>query len=791
MAIIFPHRRITPVTSFSGFFQFVLSGLLAVAICSSVYAQSPRHTVSGFVHDAQTGESLIGATVSLPGAHVGTITNRYGFYSLTLPADSVAIAVSFIGYQPQVFRFRLAADTTLYVRLRPMALGLDEVVVEAERNRRIEETTRMSTIGVPVSQIQEMPALLGETDVLKALQLLPGIQSGAEGTSGLYVRGGGPDQNLILLDGVPVYNASHLFGFFSVFNADAIQRVEVVKGGFPARYGGRLSSVIEIDMKEGNMNRYAAQGGIGVVASRLTVEGPTLKDRGSFVLSGRRTYIDLLSRPFMPEDDFAGYYFYDFNAKINHIVSDRDRVYLSLYTGDDRFSHTYRYTGAETRSQFGWGNTTFALRWNRVFSNKLFGNLTLTSSNYEFSIGIDERRRNAESFAMRYASGIRDLGARVDFEYLPSPAHSIRAGLSATSQEFSPGAAHFRITGGSDDIDLRLEPVSPIGAVSVAGYFEDEVRISPRLAANVGVHGSMFSVEGQQYVSLQPRAALRYLVLPNWSVKASYATMEQYLHLLANSGIGLPTDLWVPATDRVRPQLSRQVAAGIGGSALDGALELSVEGYYKTMDNLIEYVQGAHFLNLDRDWQDLVTSGSGRSYGAELFVQRRAGRLTGWLGYTLSWTHRQFEHLNDGREFPYKYDRRHDVSTTISYDLGRRLDVSATWVYGTGNAVTLPIGRLATDHHESGFHPGGWVQEGYLYGDRNAHRMRAYHRLDLGMNWRVASRRSEHVLSMGVFNAYNRKNPFFIYFDETFDGVVAKQVSLFPAIPSLSYNFKF
>lgn len=774
--------------------------LVAVALCTALvtdgYAQSPRHTISGFVHDSESGEALIGASVGLPNSHVGTITNRYGFYSLTLPADSISLIVSFIGYRTQFFRFDLTADTTLHMHLRPATVGMDEVVVEAERNVRIEETTRMSTIGVPIAQIQEMPALLGETDVLKALQLLPGIQSGAEGTSGLYVRGGGPDQNLILLDGVPVYNASHLFGFFSVFNADAIQRVEVVKGGFPARYGGRLSSVIEIDMKEGNMNRYAAQGGIGLVASRLTVEGPTLPQRGSFVLSGRRTYIDVLARPFMPEDDQAGYYFYDFNAKVNHIVSDRDRLYLSMYTGDDRFSHDWRYGGGHSQNRMGWGNTTLAIRWNRVFSNKLFSNVTITSSDYEFSVALDERRNYGDDFAMRYTSGIRDHGARIDVEYLPSPAHSIRAGLGTTLQDFRPGAAHFRITG-TEPIDLDLAPVRSIKAVSLAGYVEDDVRFSRRLAANVGIHASMFSVRGEQYMSLQPRMALRYVVAPNWSVKASYAEMEQYLHLLANSGIGLPTDLWVPATDRVRPQFSRQVASGIGGSLFDGAVEVSLEGYYKTMSNLIEYTQGAHFLNLDRDWQDLVTAGSGRSYGAEFLVQRRAGRLAGWIGYTLSWTDRQFDELNNGLRFPFKYDRRHDLATTLSYRLTRRLDLAGTWVYGTGNALTLPVGRVATEYSSGEFHFMPWLANDYLYGDRNAHRMRSYHRLDLALNWRFRMRRGEHVLNVGVFNAYNRKNPFFIYFDNHGyhphgeAGTVAKQVSLFPVIPSLSYNFKF
>jgi hypothetical protein len=765
----------------------IASLLLVICFLLVDAAQAQRHTISGHVRDAETGEALIGATVGLPAVQVGTTTNRYGFYSLTLPGDSITLVFSYLGYRPEIHRFHLAADTTLNVRLVPTAVGIEEITVEAERTQRIEETTRMSTIGIPVQQIQDMPALLGERDVLKAIQLLPGIQSGAEGTSGLYVRGGGPDQNLILLDGVPVYNAAHLFGFFSVFNTDAIQRVEVVKGGFPARYGGRLSSVIEIDMKEGNMNRFAAQGGIGVISSRLTLEAPIVKDRTSFVISGRRTYIDLLTRPFMKlEDGVGGYYFYDVNAKVNHTISSRDRVYLSLYTGDDRFSFRMRNNHSDSQNSFGWGNTTLALRWNHLFSNRLFGNLTLTRSEYEFSLSSDERYRDG-SHLLRYTSGIEDLGARYDLDFMPSPQHAIKAGIAVVSHDFRPGAAHFRIEG-DQNMDVYLAPVRSIGAVESSAYIEDDMRISRRLGANVGLHASMFSVNERHYTSVQPRLALRYSLTSNWAAKASFASMQQHLHLLTNSGMGLPTDLWVPATDRVRPQVSRQVAVGVGGTVLDGAYEVSAETYYKTMNNLIEYREGANFLNLDRDWQDLVTSGSGTSYGGEVFVQRRVGRVTGWLGYTLSWTGRQFEELNDGLRFPYKYDRRQSPAPNPPSRAPPPLDLAATWIYGTGNAITVPVGRMAHPNRHGGW---TWLDNRFVYSDRNAYRMAAYHRLDLSMNWRFRIRRGEHTLNTSLFNAYNRKNPFFIFFDEHQGQTVAKQVSLFPTIPSITYHFNF
>ena len=782
---------------------------------------TPRYTISGYVQDAETGEKLIGATVLLArtseGATVGTTTNRFGFYSLTLPAGPTELAYAYLGFTPQARGFALEGDTTLTVALDPAALELTGVEVVGERAERVEETTRMGRIEVPVEQIEALPALLGEVDVLKALQLLPGVQSGTEGTSGLYVRGGGPDQNLILLDGTPVYNASHLFGFFSVFNADAIKNVELSKGGFPARYGGRLSSVIEIDMKEGNMKEFAAQGSLGLIASRLTLEGPIVQDKTSFMLSGRRTYIDLLTRPFLPEDERAGYYFYDLNAKLNHIFSPRDRLFLSVYAGDDRFGVDTRDGGdgdgfaSSAEGGFGWGNVTAALRWNHVLSQKLFANTTLTFTRYRFEVDVEERFRRQEEgrtsedvIVARYDSGIRDWSARLDLDYLPNPNHYVKLGGGAILHRFAPGASQYRVIEGGIPFADTTVASRETDAQELMLYAEDDVRLGRRLKVNAGVHASAMRVGGEIYSSLQPRLSGRLLVGDRWSLKASYVTMRQYIHLLTNAGVGLPTDLWVPATERVAPQRAWQAAAGAASSF--GPFELSLEGYYKAMDDLITYRPGAGFTAPGGDWQDeVLTGGRGTSYGAEVFIQKKRGRTSGWLGYTLSWTDRQFDGLGGGAAYPYRYDRRHDVSVVLSRRLSERFDASASWVYGTGKATTLATARYRAADDPGSFGSGSIFgysgSEVEYFSERNGFREPAYHRLDVGLSYYFSRRPNEHVLALSVYNAYNRKNPFFIDFetDDEFDPDTGEVrfterlvgYALFPIIPSLTYRFQF
>jgi outer membrane cobalamin receptor len=746
----------------------------------------------------------------------GTSSNRYGFYSITLPAGEVSLMYSYVGYVTQTYEFVLNRDTVINAGMIG-ALQLKEVEVTAAQTNRIQETTQMSALSVPVSQIKSIPALLGEVDVLKVLQLMPGIQSGGEGSSGLYVRGGGPDQNLILLDDVPVYNASHLFGFFSVFNADAINNVELLKGGFPARYGGRVSSVIDVGLKEGNTQHFHGEGSIGVVAAKLTLEGPIVKDKTSFIISGRRTYIDLLARPFIKaanesadiSDVMVGYYFYDLTAKINHKISSKDRIYLSAYMGNDKFYAEMEETTAayssKVHSGLLWGNITGAFRWNRIFTNRLFGNTTFTYSRYRMNIYMKEWEtetmndiRNERYYGMDYRSGIEDWSVRMAFDYLPSPNHYIRFGGNATSHTFNPGS----IGATSEQIPISFGG-RKIHAYEYSLYAEDDIRLTSRLKANAGLHWSAFSVRGKLHNVWQPRFSARYLLTDALSAKVSYSRMAQYIHLLTNSNLGLPTDLWVPSTNILNPQLSHQTVAGVAWN-VKGAYELSVEGYYKTMDNVMEYREGASAFDVHHQWEDKILQGEGRSYGVELFVQKKTGTFTGWVGYTLSWSDRRFDDLNGGRRFSYRYDRRHDISAVAVKRFGERVELSGTWIFGSGNCITVPTGIFdASDP----FNPDTQLDV-LEYGERNGYRMAPYHRLDISISLIRKKRWGESRWIFGVYNAYNRRNPYYIDIDErtyhegnptssrqddyqSYTQYRYKQVSLFPIIPSISYRFKF
>jgi hypothetical protein len=755
-------------------------------------------TISGYVRDAKSGENLIGVAIFNSVTGQGTATNAYGFYSLTLSKDSVKLVASYLGYERGIFNTYLDKDLQQNLLLAPAVTALQEVeIVNTQVEEDVKETTRMSTINMSVAQIKAVPALFGEVDVLKVLQLLPGVQSGGEGTSGLYVRGGGPDQNLILLDGVPVYNASHLFGFFSVFNADALNNVELVKGGFPARYGGRLSSVLDISMKEGNMNEVEGEGSIGLIASRLTVSAPLKKDVASFIVSGRRTYIDVLARPFMPKDEVAGYYFYDLNAKLNWKVSDKDRLYLSAYTGYDEFYATSERMDTDqqkSRAGLGWGNLTSAFRWNRVLNQRLFLNTHLTYTKYQFDISNEEEARYQDkeyTYKLKYLSNIRDLSAKLDFDYIPNPSHYIRFGTQVVGHQFQPGALQVRGNNGGNAEDLDVNTVKT-NAQEVGLYLEDDVRLSEKLKLNVGLRANGFAVNKEFYSALEPRASVRFIANEKLSLKASYANMTQFIHLLTNSGIGLPTDLWVPSTDKIQPQRSHQVALGATRTLAQDKLEVSLEGYYKTMHNLIEYKEGASFIGISNSWDTKVTSGKGWAYGMELFLHKKTGRTNGWIGYTLAWSNRQFADLNRGEKYPYRYDRRHDIELVVIHQLKPNLSLSGTWVYGTGNSITLPEARYVVgEAWEGGY---GGTQTYNDYGSRNGYRMAAYHRADISLSHTKKKRWGEVVNNISFYNAYNRKNPYYIYIaggEREGEAPRFKQVSLFPILPSVSKTFKF
>lgn len=780
-----------------------LLGVLILTFVASTSLFAQQHTISGYIKDLGSGESLIAANVFNKKDLNGTITNTFGFFSLTLPQDSVTIVVSYVGYQSVETTFYLNKSIELNIELLS-SIELDEIVITGEEE--IQQQTQMSSVTVQVKQIQALPSLMGEVDVLKVLQLLPGVQSGTEGSSGLYVRGGGPDQNLILLDGVPIYNSSHLFGFFSVFNADAINNVDLIKGGFPARYGGRLSSVIDISLKEGSSKKFKGTATIGLIASKVTLEGPINKDKTSFLVSARRTYIDILAQPFIKAQTDgkggAGYFFYDINAKINHTFSNKDRLYISGFLGKDKAYNKYKnsYIDAGTtidiKDDFGlnWGNAIAAIRWNHLYTPKLFSNLTLTYSKYNFSIFEESVTKTKDSsgttediFAIQYNSGIEDLAAKLDFDYIPNPNHFIRFGANAIYHSFNPGVLSYR----ASDIDTVAGSFET-SAYEFATYIEDDFKVGKKLKINAGVHFSSFAVEDQFYTSVQPRIALRYLMNNGYAMKASYAEMAQYIHLLSNSGIGLPTDLWVPSTNKVKPQSSFQYALGIA-KTFNKSYELSVEGYYKEMDNLIEYKDGASFTSVNKDWQDKIEAGSGTSYGAEVFFQKKLGKLSGWVGYTLSWTNRQFDNINFGKEYPYRYDRRHDISITSVYKLSDHVQLAAAWIYGTGNAVSLPTSTYLGNNSAQGSYYGFYGNGVQYYEGRNGYRMAAYHRLDFNIAWTKVKKNGIRKFTLGFYNMYSHKNPFFIQIGYDYDTGKKKfiQYSLMPIIPSISYRFDF
>ncbi|HEX8385860.1 MAG TPA: TonB-dependent receptor plug domain-containing protein, partial [Rubricoccaceae bacterium] len=787
------------------------------------------------------------ASVAAVDARRGAATNVFGHYSLSLPAGPTRIVVSYVGYAPWRATVVLTDDHRLDVTLQPDAV-LAEAVVEADEDalRRPEDTPQMGQTALTGRDVRGLPALLGETDVLKAIQTLPGVRGGAEGTAGIYVRGGSPDQTLILLDGVPVYNANHLFGFLSVFNGDAVNRVELTKGAYPARFGGRLGSVLDVRLRDGDLEAFGGQGQVGLLSSRLLVEGPIVPGRASFLVSGRRTYVDLVARPFIAaanrdsRENGSGEtvdptaYFYDLNAKLNWRATDRDRFYLSLYGGSDVFGFrdvqpqrdcyddgtgnvTCSASDVENRTtaSLDWGNLTAAARYTRVVSPRVFAAATLTASDYGFDVGADVENDvggpEPTRASARYRSGIRDLAARLDLDVALGHGHTSRAGAGVALHRFTPGA--LSLSGTAPDvagIDTTLGSSRTVGA-DLTAYAEDEWAVSPRLTLGLGLHGALYASGGTVYPSAEPRVSAAFQVRDRLAVKASFAVTQQPLHLLTSAGgIGLPADLWVPATDRIGPERGEQLAVGLAGSSASGRTTWTLEAYGRTMRGLVEYRPGAVFSSPYDDWQDLVLTGSGRSAGVEGFVQHRTDRLSAWLGYTLARTDRQFDGLNGGARFPFRYDRTHDVSAVAQYTLSRRFDVSASWTFGTGDAVTLPRAEYESPDYAGGdisywttrfAQYGFYGTEATAYSARNGFRLPSYHRLDLAATLYFRRGPRPHALALNVYNAYNRKNTFLTALDDesTYDPATGQQsrtrrltgISIFPVLPTLSYQFSF
>ena len=762
---------------------------------------SQKYTLSGYLTDESSGETLIGATIYNPETYEGTTTNAYGFYSLTMNTGNISVVFSYLGFKTFKIDTLLDKNISLNIALKE-GVEINEVVINVGKDKSISETSQMSQINIPIKQIKRMPAILGEPDLIKTLQLLPGVQSGGEGSAGFYVRGGGPDQNLILLDGAPLYNVSHLFGFFSTFNPDAINNVNLIKGGFPARYGGRLSSVLDISMKEGNLKKWGAEGSVGIISSRLTVQGPIIKDKMSFIFSGRRTYYDILAAPFILAAtggrSSAAFYFYDLNAKLNYKISDKDRIYLSVYNGKDKFGVKLKESmdGQDdlvTRAGIWWGNLTSTLRWNHIITDKLFMNTSLISSQFKFNIGAKydyawtewpSGNNIRETYKFDYYSGINDIGGKVDFDWIPKSNHLIKFGAGVTQHKFSTGILDFSIKDSNMSLDTTIGP-DPIHSIESFVYIEDDIKLTKKFKVNFGAHLSGFSVRDNFFPSVQPRLSARYLLKNNWAIKSSYSQMRQFIHLLTNERAGLPTDLWVPATERAKPEDSWQLALGVTKPVKIKKydFEISVEAYYKEMNNVISYKEGADVIGINELWEDKIESGWGESYGAELFIQKKLGKLSGWFGYTLSWSNRQFGNINQGEIYPFKYDRRHDASIVLTYDVSEKVSFSANWVFGSGQAISIPEYQYVVPSPFGSTMPIGQADS------KNSYRMPNYHRLDLGMTFKKKKKWGERSWNIGVYNAYNRLNPFFVDIDE-YEGKV-RQISLFPIIPSISYNFKF
>jgi hypothetical protein len=752
----------------------------------SITTFAQNFTISGYLRDADTGEELLYASVSVEGTTQGVSTNLYGFYSLTLPHGNYQINYSYLGYESKVIELALNKDIIQDIELGTAAAELGEIVITAKNENDNVTNTEVSVLSLDVKDIKKIPVIFGEQDILKTMQLLPGVSANSEGSSGFFVRGGDADQNLILLDEAPVYNASHLLGFFSVFNSDALKDVKMYKGGIPAQYGGRASSVMDVRMRNGNMKEWDVSGGLGLISSRITVEGPIVKDQGSVVLSARRTYADILAQPFLEDFDDLSLYFYDLNLKANYKLGENDRVYVSGYLGRD-------VLGTDDFG-FDWGNMTFTGRWNHIFNSKLFSNTSFIYSEYDYGFDIENG-----GVDVGLDAGIYDYNLKQDYNFYLNPSNEITFGWQGIYHQFQPYTFTF-------DGELR-STAQERHALEGGLYIANDQNISEKLQLNYGIRLTSFSNIGaytektfnvaddvisetsyasgefyNTYFNLEPRFAATYLLNPKNSFKLSYNRNAQYLHLLSNSTAGSPTDIWIPSSPLVKPTIADQVAIGYFKNFNDNKYKLSIEAYYKNLQNTVDYKDGAEIFG-NEDIESELVFGKGRAYGAELLLEKTKGKLTGWASYTLSKSQRQYDEINNGEWFSARQDRTHDISIVGIYQVSPRLSLSASWVYNTGDAVTFPTGKYFIDDNLVN-----------LYSERNGDRMPDYHRLDLGATWKLNTKNpsSSSELNFSIYNAYHRKNAYSITFDTNDAGTAeATRLALFGIVPSITWNFKF
>lgn len=760
-------------------------------------------TLSGYLKDAANGEALIGATVYIPEIHQGTVSNAYGFYSLTIPPGTYEMHLSYIGYQTMNVRVNAIENQTLNYSMQEMSEEIAEVIVRGEAANANVERIEMGMSKLPVKTIQKLPAFMGEVDIIRTIQLLPGIQSGGEASSGLYVRGGGPDENLMILDEAPVYNASHLMGFFSVFNSNAINDIQVYKSGIPAQFGGKASSVIDIRQKDGNSKRFGFDGGIGNLSSRLTVEGPIIKDKWSFLLAGRRTYYDVLGRAVgINELKDNTLYFYDLNGKSNLVINDKNRIFLSGYMGEDAFE-----LGESLYMR--WGNATATARWNHIFGAKLFMNLSAIYSNYDYNLGVPGE--NADNFD--WSSRIRDYNAKLDFTWYPNPRNTVKYGVNVIHHNFRPGKVQ---TKGENSMFADME-LAHYNALESAVYLSNEHKISERFSLQYGLRVSHFqqigpgevnyyfhpekpekneltkTIEyqkgdkiGDPFVHLEPRLNMKFTVDGNSSLKASYNRMVQNLHLITNTQSPSPLDIWLPTNTYIEPLLVDQVALGYFRNFASNKWETSVELYYKDMQNVLDYKEGANlFLNSNIETE--LLNGSGESKGLELLARKTQGQLTGWVAYTWSHTTRTVDGINNGNPYPSSYDRTHDLSVVSNYELNDRWNFAANFVFTTGTPTSFPVAKYTVQGNQL-----------YEYSARNSNRLPNYHRLDLSVTYdfkKNEKRRFKQSINFSVYNIYGRRNAYSITpraNEDNRNQTEFIRLSIIGApIPSITYNFKF
>ncbi len=763
------------------------------------FGYTQKYTISGYVEDLQTNEKLINAKVFIKNTNKATISNDYGYYNLSFEySDSLVVVASYLGYKSKEILITSKKNQEINFHLEANN-EIGEVVVTA--TTPINKSTEMGVMEIPIKQLNLIPAVGAEPDIMKAYQLMPGVQAGNEGNAGLFVRGGGSDQNLILLDDVPLYNVGHIGGFVSVFNSDIIKKVKLTKGGFPARYGGRLSSVMDIRTKDGNVKKIRGKVNLGLVSSKIYLEGPLKKDKSSFVVSARILSLGLLWKPlkilFMA--NAMEYYFWDLNAKWNYKINEKNHIYYSFYYGDDKLK--MNFGGSEEIKKYRdklitqWGNLLNAFRWNHEFNQKLFLNTTLATTRYRYK-NIFKIPDENSFYKSHFSTAINDYFLKFDFEYNVNNSYDIRFGTNAIYHNFLPKKNKVEfIEDGLYTVDTTYGD-SKITPWEFRIYCENRFNVSKYFSANIGVHSSYYALPDTNYFSLEPRVLLNISLAKNLSLKTSYASMMQKVHLLSSNTLALPMDIWLPTTKKILPSKTNLYSAGLFFSLKKSLLEFSVEGYYKTSNNLISFKEGARYSTVTSDFSEkLELDGIGKSYGLELLLQKKQGHLTGWLSYTYSKTDLQFSNLNFGKPFPFKYDRRHDFSIVLNYKLNEKFNFSANWVYGSGYPYSLAVA------HYNGVGTGNeglvnYDQNILLYSDRNLYRMRAYHRLDLGFNYTKKEKNKIKTWTFSIYNAYNRQNPYFYYTSTEEDNgynekLYLYQQSLFPIIPSVSYSVKF